>query len=301
MAKKKSPYDINQKRAIRTLRSKVAKIMSSIPNSCTKQKQKESYAKWTENKKKFYEVNEILESRGLKPLSKLNLSSESEMHDNPHISPRTILMKNLSEDELALLSEDPMYYMHDKKFLKGIVTSNWEELIKNDPKDPENIKKGLQHRTNIDFLTENAQRKSRVNKKSKQWDTFKTQARSTPLLAKPTKRHVSYLNSPKKSKIYEKHYMSNKYSPSTGEILYFSSESNLNNFPKLPQVKNNSPTKPKNLSRAISQIPEPLKEFLKVSSKMESLYKDTLIKTAQETKLSWVKNYLGKWERKIKL
>ncbi|OMJ79816.1 hypothetical protein SteCoe_20065 [Stentor coeruleus] len=292
---------MNQKRIIRTLRSKVAKIMSSMPNSCTKHKQKESYAKWTENKKRFYEVNEILESKGLKPLSKLNLSSESEIHDSPNISPRTALMKNLSEDELVLLSEDPMYYMHDKKFLKGIVTSNWEELIKNDPKDPENIKKGLQHRTNIDFLTENTQNKPRVNKKPKLWGTFKTQTGSTPLITKSSKKHTSYLNSPIKLKTYQKHYMSSKHSPSTGEILYFSSENTINNLPKLPQAKNKPSTKPKTLSRAISQDLEPLKEFLKVSSKIENLYKDSLIKTAQESKLSWVKNYLGKWERKTKL
>lgn len=145
----------DEKRQRRTLRSKINKVLTSLPGSCQKQCKHESWTKAVGKRQNLIKLNEIRLSKGIEPLEKLEISSDEEVDINGNLNKkadyferpltlRHLLYENLTPKELAVMSEDPMYYIQNSKYLEDLnllKEKSWDELIAEDPKDPNNIRK----------------------------------------------------------------------------------------------------------------------------------------------------------------
>ena len=297
---KKTIQELKDKRRRRTLRSKIAKILSNLPCRCEKQSQQKLSLKWAEQKRKLYELNLILKEKGLATINKLNISSDGENSEEIYASPRNELMKNLSEEELAIISDDPAYFMQDKKLLQLNSQNDWDKLILNDPKDPENIKKGIKMSVAIDFLKheEKAKKSIKINQKPK---NFFVNFKNSEKIKVEIKTGTSIFESPSKKTeviiprtIAKKPQTSSQTSPELKKVI--------GHFPSLKiKVQNqivsqNNRNPQNNLERKSSN--KELLNFLSESAKIQDMRKNCIIKSATDTKLYGVKGLLSAWESK---
>ena len=294
-------FDENkEKRKRRTLRSKVTKILNNIPYRCEKQTQQEMCKKWTDQKKRLYDLNLALEKKGLDPINKLNFSLESNEFKDSYLSPKNALQKLLTEEEIALISEDPLYFMHDKKYLKLNTQNNWDKLLLIDPKDPENKKKGIKAITEIDFIEDINEKKQKISKK--------------------VTNKLKWKNNQQNNMIEVKSYDSVYKNSHKNTIFNSMSQNTEKNFLKttkklaINKVQEKLPTiAPQNnkidLKSPKIRIPKAktqrdrkeLQDFIKVSDQYHEILKDNIIKDAKNVKLFGVKYLLNKWERKRKV
>jgi hypothetical protein len=279
-------YNSKEKRNRRTLRSKITKILSNLPVTCSKDMEKEHTRLWAENKKKLYFLNSKRESEGKEPIVKLNLSFESDFSGKEYDSPRAVLLKHLSEEELAMFSEDPLYYMYNKKLLKPNVDSNWDELIKNDPRDPDNIKKGLKPPVKIDFLVENRKRKKENKKEKKKSISFNVVGQNSRSILERREANRKIIDCVMKIKAQDKNRV---------EIAAKSA--------KILPVLDNRKSLQKNIAEQPKKVDsdekiEKLEEFLRYSYQVQDNYKQMLVTLAKETKVANVRKHLKKWESK---
>lgn len=278
----KFPNRSKEKQQRRALRSKISKILQNLPHRCEKDEQKEFSVKWYNQKKKFYEMNKQRKLKGQDPITKLNLSSESECAEGA-ISAREALLENLNEDELVLLSEDPHYFISDKKLFKTNVENNWDELLKKDYKEQE-LKKPQKKNTLIDFLKEPKEKQAKTEK--------------------PVKSKLFHLKTP--GSIFSRSPEVTK--PSTKHIPL------RRNFKQMIQTKVNSvpilekqPKRPEHRqehvkrSEALSNDSIKFESFLKASDEYQNSLKSLIAKSATEAKLIKVKSMLCKWELKKKV
>jgi hypothetical protein len=289
---KKSHEELIEKRKRRTLRSKITKILSNLPNVCNKINQQKSNQKWTEHTKNIYDIskeyiNQVSIKKSSSPVNQINVSYENDDFEFLEISPKRALLNSLTEDELALLSEDPLYFLHDKKILKLDIPNNWDKLILNDPKNPKNIKKGIKIPVDIDFVKD-----IRIKKRPKKSSNpIINQLKVPDETIKSNNKIFTLRKSPKlsgSSEIMSTYHTHNK-------TFNFSE-----NKPKLPSIAQKTINTPVQSQKVLSQDSKELKNFLKASESFEKKRKNHIITTAKESKLIGVKSLLKQWEEKKK-
>lgn len=284
-----SGFYSKEKQARRALRSKITKILQDLPHHCEKEEQKKFSTKWAEKKKRFYEVNKQRLIKGKDPLTKLNLSTDSEGCENECFSAKEVLLRNLKENELVLLSDDPLYFIHDKKLFKSNVENDWDQILKNDPKDEENQRKVKKNQAQIDFLKEPEGKcfKDKTKKKKKPEVNYRT---------KP----LAISKSPDFRKTLKRPEYLQRASESSEKIQVMK---NIKSLPNIEKILINKKNEPKIVLREETK-PDPLKpfeEFLKVTSHFEERLRYSLIKSAENRKLNGVKNLLKKWESRTRV
>lgn len=274
-----------EKQARRALRSKITKILQTLPHHCEKEEQKVFSIKWAKQKKRYYEVNKQRLILGKDPLNKLNLSSDSEKCEKGCFSAREVLLKNLKADELALLSEDPLYFIPDKTLFKSNVENDWDQLIRNDPKDPENQQKKKKKEAQIDFLKGPEENFIKTRSlKNKKKPIFKIRVASpiyskTPNIGKPLARPFPFCKNSEKI-----------------EVKSVRAVKSFQNLEKAIQKKSDFKVLAKPINEANPM--EPFEQFLKVTNQYEQRLRYSLKKSAADQKLVGVKKLLKKWESK---
>jgi hypothetical protein len=204
----------------------------------------------------------------------LNLSSESESCETG-ITAREALMNYLNEDELVLVSEDPGYFIPDKKLLKVNVENDWDELLRKDQNEEGKIqeKKDL-----IDFLDV-----PKMNKREKKERVFK-------------KKVIITVNSAKNLASTKPSTKNLSFRPENKKVLIKNTESSLPVLKKIvkkTEIKT-SPSKDSFNEKESKTI----ENFLKASKVYEKSLKSLIIQSAKEEKLMKVKSLLNKWEQK---
>lgn len=274
--------ELKEKQQRRFLRSKVTKILNGLPCKCKRNGQKEEALKWAEQKQKLYELNSILESKGFEPVNKLNISRESERKfQKNQVSARSALTNGLTEAEIQIISDDPAYFLQDKGLLKLNFQNNWDKMLANDPKNPENKKKQVKTKTEIDFLLEEEPVLPRSQVRSKR--IFYKTPEKPSIFQSPFKNSKKHQTEPflKPAKALE-----NKPQLTTPRTSHF------------PSLK-----LPKDLKEPLKkreQSTKHLQEFIRTSITLENMYKNNLIKSAKDSKLHKVKYLLSNWEHKRK-
>ena len=223
-------------------------------------------------------------------MNKLNISTNSDKSLIKSLSPKEALIKNLSEKELILFSEDPFYFMQNKKYLITNTKNDWNKLIENDPKDPENIKKGIKLRTDIDFL----------EKEKKTKKNFKHKTRKTP--AKELKIQKVSKNTLKNT---FKHNSKDSNPESFSKFFNTSTLPKINILDKVPTSLQTSEKKrffdlPQSTKVLKKHSPVEFQKFSKISKEFEDIQKKEIIQLAKEFKLFGVKYLLSKWEKNRK-
>lgn len=127
----------------RTLRSKVTKVLTSLPKTCTHYDKAAKMQHDVRRKELLQKLNEIREKKGLQPLDNYQFSSDDEVDDRGNVvskghipairyTPRGELCRVLSKEQIQALSQDPTYYVQKKEYRKAVGELDrlsWEQLI----------------------------------------------------------------------------------------------------------------------------------------------------------------------------
>jgi len=149
---RKSRFDENRhsslvqhrdRRDRRTLRSKVTKVLTSLPRSCTHYDKESKAEKDVRRKELLQKLNEIREKKGFEPLDNYQFNSDDEVDDRGNVvskghipairyTPRSELRRVLSKEQIQALSQDPTYYVQKKEYRKAVGEldrRSWEQLL----------------------------------------------------------------------------------------------------------------------------------------------------------------------------
>ena len=155
--KRKTKFDVERhhelvqhrdRRERRTLRSKVTKVLTSLPKHCTHFSKKEKTLEEIKRKEMLQKLNEVREKKGLPSLDNYQFESDDEVDDRGNVvskghlpsvryTPRRELRRILSQDQILALSQDPTYYVQKKEYRKAVGEldrRSWDQLLQEDAK-----------------------------------------------------------------------------------------------------------------------------------------------------------------------
>lgn len=149
---RKSRFDENRHNSLvqhrdrrdrRTLRSKVTKVLTSLPRSCPHHDKEDKTHQDMHRKELLQKLNDIREKKGLPPLDNYQFSSDEEVDDRGNVvnkghipviryTPRGELRRQLSSEQILAISQDPTYYVQKKEYRKAVGEldrRSWEQLL----------------------------------------------------------------------------------------------------------------------------------------------------------------------------
>jgi hypothetical protein len=133
----------HDRRDRRTLRAKINKILSALPDPCSKISKKHLRLMKSLKKKKLEEVNALRKKLGKEIISVDDFSLEDSFDQygnvveknkyiHRNLTPETALREKLSKSELDMLKEDPVYFIQNQNYkykIKLDDDESWEKLI----------------------------------------------------------------------------------------------------------------------------------------------------------------------------
>ncbi|CAG9312290.1 unnamed protein product [Blepharisma stoltei] len=327
----------DEKRQRRTLRSKISKILSSLPELCQKQNKHDTWTKAVEKRQNLIKLNEIRSSRGLDPLEKLEISSDEEVDYNGNLYKKTdyfdrpvtlrnLLYENLTPKELAVMSEDPLYYIQNSKYLEDLnllKEKSWDELIAEDPKDPNNIKKSKRNFTDK-FLLRNCKSESQklrlkdpeailLTKRAQMNDSQNSRVEQAMESQKMMEQYFRDKQEQFKLKSHEKYQkiqnmieenrisIRKRYETKQAKIeekIHKEKARQAEQLQKKKQIYEKHVQKIIEMKKKKETALDTLRDFKEIFNEMENVYKIKLKEQQMSQKLVGVKDLIKKWEAK---